>query len=255
MVGGIFYEHGHRMIASFVGILTIVLAVWLWRAEDRRWVKYLGLAALGAVILQGVLGGLTVLFLLPAPVSVAHACLAQLFFCLVVSLALATAPGWRRERRERLLLPKDEGWPPLRYLCLGANAAILLQLLLGAAFRHKASGLAPHLIGAAAVMILVLWVIARVMSEHAGEAPLFRWSLALNGLLMAQLILGGAAYWVRAATGHIPQPQPAMIALTVAHVALGAVLLATSVVLTIQAYSLLSAGTSILQKPELPVTT
>src|SRR5437762_7654859 len=81
MVGGIFYEHGHRLIASTVGFLTIGLVIWLWRVERRRWMRRLGLIALAAVIVQGVLGGMTVKYFLPAPVSIAHAGLAQLFFC------------------------------------------------------------------------------------------------------------------------------------------------------------------------------
>ena len=93
-VGGILYEHGHRLIASTVGFLTIVLAAWLGVQEPRRWMKWLGAAALGAVIAQGVLGGLTVLFFLPAPVSTAHAGLAEIFFCMTVAIALFTSPGW-----------------------------------------------------------------------------------------------------------------------------------------------------------------
>jgi cytochrome c oxidase assembly protein subunit 15 len=88
MVGGIFYEHGHRLIASTVGFLTIILAVWIWRVEPRRWVRTLGFAALGSVILQGLLGGITVLLFLPTAVSTAHAGLAQIFFCLTVAIAL-----------------------------------------------------------------------------------------------------------------------------------------------------------------------
>src|SRR5215212_7333023 len=94
-VGGIFYEHGHRLIASTVGFLTVILALWTWRVDCRPRVRALGFAALAAVILQGLLGGLTVLLLLPAPVSIGHAALAQLFFCLTLSLALLTSPGWR----------------------------------------------------------------------------------------------------------------------------------------------------------------
>ena len=86
MVGGIFYEHGHRMIASTVGFLTIILALWIWRVDPRRWMRRLGFIALGAVILQGILGGITVLFFLPAPVSIGHAGLAQIFFCLTITL-------------------------------------------------------------------------------------------------------------------------------------------------------------------------
>ena len=93
-VGGIRFEHTHRLIASAVGMLTVVLAVWLARREERRWVRRLGYVALGAVVAQGVLGGLTVLFLLPTAVSVAHACLAQTFFCLTVTIAVVTSPRW-----------------------------------------------------------------------------------------------------------------------------------------------------------------
>src|SRR5713101_17368 len=93
-VGGIFYEHTHRLIASTVGLLTIVLAGWLWLRDPRRWMKRLGATALGAVIAQGVLGGLTVLFFLPAPVSIAHAGLAEIFFCATVAIALFTSPRW-----------------------------------------------------------------------------------------------------------------------------------------------------------------
>src|SRR6185503_17396714 len=95
-VGGIFYEHSHRLIASTVGFLILVLAFWLWRAEPRRWVRRLGFIALGAVITQGVLGGITVLWYLPDPISIAHASLAQIVFCLTTTIALVTSPGWRR---------------------------------------------------------------------------------------------------------------------------------------------------------------
>ena len=83
------------MIASTVGFLTIILAVWTWRVDPRPWMRKLGFAALGAVILQGLLGGLTVLFLLPPAISIGHAALAQLFFCSTVAIALFTSPGWR----------------------------------------------------------------------------------------------------------------------------------------------------------------
>src|SRR4029453_7899744 len=94
MVGGIRYEHTQRLIASTVGFLIIVLAVWLWRAEPRAWVRRLGYIALAAVVTQGLLGGLTVLFLLPDPISIAHASLAQLVFSLTTTIAVVTSAGW-----------------------------------------------------------------------------------------------------------------------------------------------------------------
>src|SRR5262245_52517644 len=101
MVGGIFYEHSHRLIASTVGFLILVLAFTLWRVEPRPWVKRLGFIALAAVITQGILGGITVLWYLPDPVSIAHASLAQVVFCLTTTIALATSPGWRRAYASR----------------------------------------------------------------------------------------------------------------------------------------------------------
>src|SRR5436305_4003469 len=94
MVGGVKFEHGHRMIAEFVVLLTIVLAIWTWRSERRRWMRWLGIVALIGVIAQGILGGLTVLMFLPWYISTAHAALAQTFFALVVAMALFTSQAW-----------------------------------------------------------------------------------------------------------------------------------------------------------------
>lgn len=232
MVGNIFWEHGHRMVATFVGLLTIGLAVWLWRSEPRRWVRRLGWAALGAVVLQGVLGGLTVLFLLPRPVSIAHASLAQIFFCLTVSMALFTSSGWQQEHPRR----RESSEPSLRRLAAGTTAAVFAQLILGAAYRHNAAGIVPHLVGAALVTIGVIWVWRRIRREYADEPALRRPAIVLGGLLLFQLLLGGAAYWIRLATADAPQPQLLMVALTVAHVATGALVLASSLVVTLQAH-------------------
>lgn len=139
MVGGIFYEHTHRMIASFVGFLTLILAVWLWRKDDRRWVRNLGVIALCAVIFQGILGGLTVQFLLPTPISVSHATLAQSFFALVSSLALFTSRWWRSEQPSLDDQGRKMSTPMLSMLAAGC---VLLQLVLGALMRHTHSGLA-----------------------------------------------------------------------------------------------------------------
>ena len=112
MEGGIRYEHGHRMVATTVGLLTIILAVWLWRSETRRWMRRLGLIALAAVIAQGLLGGATVIYMLPKPVSISHACLAQLFFSTTVLIALFTSAGWKREQT----MVEDSGSPSLHLL-------------------------------------------------------------------------------------------------------------------------------------------
>ena len=137
-MGGIFYEHTHRLFASFVGLLTTVLAVWLWMKDSRRWMRWLGLGAFFAVVLQGVLGGLRVT-LLQDSLGVVHATIAHLFLLLVSVIALATSSAWRRS---------DESHPgtklpfSLRYLLVGATAMIVVQLILGAAMRHQHAGLA-----------------------------------------------------------------------------------------------------------------
>ena len=97
MVGGVKYEHGHRMFAEFIGLLIIVMAVWTQRVEQRKWMKMLGWIALAAVIGQGVLGGLTVLFYLPWAISTAHATLAQTIFCVVTAMALFTSKSWLQD--------------------------------------------------------------------------------------------------------------------------------------------------------------
>ena len=229
MVGGIFYEHGHRMVATFVGLLTIVLALWLWRREPRRWVRRLGLVALGAVIAQGVLGGLTVWFYLPVPISVAHACLAQIFFGTVVSLALFTGPWWQSD----LSHLEDAGTPRVRSLAIWSVAAIFLQLVLGAALRHGGFGIVPHLVGAAVVTLLVFWTAGALRRRYPNTLVLRRSSRLLHVLLGVQLLLGGAAWWSRVVAREFPQPIPVTVWLTVAHTVTGALVLAAALGVTL----------------------
>jgi cytochrome c oxidase assembly protein subunit 15 len=234
MVGGIFYEHGHRMIATLVGTLSIVLAAWLWRVESRRWVRWLGVAALGAVVAQGILGGLTVLFFLPPPISAAHATLAQLFFCTVLSIALFTSAWWERER----LLVADPGRPSIHSLAVATACAVLCQLILGAAFRHKAFGIIPHLIGAVVVTGMIFWL-AGVLRRRFANAPVLRNSARLlHALIGLQLLLGAGAWWSRIYAAQFPQPIPVMVSLTVVHTVTGALVLATTVLVTLACYRL-----------------
>jgi len=131
-VGGIFFEHTHRLIASFIGFLTIILAAWLWRAPVARWIKTLGWVSLGAVVLQGVLGGLRVT-LLKDEIGIFHACLAQAFFGLLVVIAFATSSLWDRLARPLTIVPP-------RFLALFAmviTGMIYGQLGLGATMRHQ----------------------------------------------------------------------------------------------------------------------
>jgi cytochrome c oxidase assembly protein subunit 15 len=132
-VGGILFEHTHRLIASTVGFLTIILALWIWKGDSRRWLRNLGFAALGAVVLQGVLGGLRVT-LLKDEIGVFHACLAQAYFGMLVVIALATSRFWRRiaETAHRPVPAKG-----LARIVIGTTIVIYLQLALGATMRHQ----------------------------------------------------------------------------------------------------------------------
>jgi heme a synthase len=238
MVGGIFYEHGHRMMAAFVGLLSIVLAIWLWRAEPwrpfQRLLRWLGLVALGAIVAQGILGGITVLFFLPAPISSAHAALAQLFFATVVSIALLTSAWWGREP---IIVP-DFGNPAIQSLGIGTGAAVFVQLILGAAFRHKGFGIIPHLVGAVAVAILISWMAGALRRRFSGVPLLRSAALALYALLGIQLVLGAAAWWSRGYGARFPQPVPLVVTLTVMHTVMGALVLAGVVLITLISYRL-----------------
>ena len=232
MVGGVRFEHSHRMVAETVGLLMIVLAIWTWRVDQRRWMKRLGVWALAGVIVQGILGGITVLFFLPPAVSTAHATLAQTFFVTIVAMALFTSRDWLE--KPGLHLP-DTGRPRTRTLTRWALASVYLQLILGAAFRHSAIKLLPHLIMAAIVAVTVLWAAIRVLTEYRGVPQLRRPAQILLGLTLAQLSLGFGAYLTRVEWGKdAPQPMAAMVATTVAHVVVGALVLATTAVLALQ---------------------
>jgi cytochrome c oxidase assembly protein subunit 15 len=250
MVGGIVYEHGHRMVATVVGILTTVLAIWLWLKEPRKWVRQLGFLALFAVILQGVLGGITVLFLLPTAVSVSHGALAQTFFCLTICLAIFTSPKWQIHTDKI----EDNGRPSLQQLTTITTAAVFIQLILGAVMRHTKSGLAipdfplafgrvipifsseqiaihfAHRIGALAVSVLVLWTISRIFRQYRSEPMLKRPALLLGFALLAQLTLGAFTIWTQKD-----------VLITTAHVATGALILGASLVLALRAHQLLAA--------------
>lgn len=221
MVGGILYEHSHRVIAAVIGLLTILLAVWVWFKDDRPAVRWLGVAALAAVMAQGVLGGMTVLLNLHYGFPIEHACLAQLFFCATVALALLTGRWWQSE------LPQAEnsGAPSIHLLTGLTFAATFLQVILGALFRHKQANIVPHLVGAALVTAMVIWTAAVLRRRFGNIAPIVRVRILLHSLLGIQIILGGAAWWSRLTTADAPQPMPVMVALTVIHTVFGALML------------------------------
>ena len=243
MVGGIFYEHGHRLIATTVGMLTIGLVIWLWRVEPRRWVRRLGFAALGAVIFQGLLGGITVLYFLPDAISISHAGLAQIFFCLTVAIALFVSPSWRMPAAA---LTDDV---VLRRRTVILVGLIYLQIIIGATMRHTGAGLAipdfplafggllppawtgqiavhfAHRIGAVLVTVAVLVTAAHIWRVHSSRSDLVRPSWLLVVLVSLQVSLGALVV--------LSGRQPVINTL---HVAIGASVLGTSVVIALRAW-------------------
>jgi cytochrome c oxidase assembly protein subunit 15 len=241
-VGGIRYEHTHRLIASTVGFLTIVLAIWTWRVEPRTWVRRLALTALAVVIVQGMLGGITVLFFLPPAVSIGHAGLAQIFFCLTVTLALVTSPGWKYT-----VDPVDD--PTLRRVALSTTALIYTQILVGATMRHNGAGLAipdfplafgglvpnvwntgvaihfAHRVGGGIVALAILASAGHVFYHHKRRRELTRPAMLLVMLVSMQITLGAFVIW---------SGKDAVI--NTAHVVNGALVLATSLLLTLRTF-------------------
>ena len=234
MVGGVQYEHGHRMVAEFVGLLCIVFAVWTWRVDGRRWMRTLGIIVLLAVIGQGILGGVTVLNLLPWEISTAHATLAQMIFGLMVAMGLATSRRWRESAPTEAI---DSGRPSLRVLSALGVAAVWIQLILGAAFRHSGMRLLPHIVCAVIVTILLLWAAMRALPLSVRIPALADPAKGTISILVFQLMLGFAAYVTRMQWNQGATPSlGAMVTSTVAHVSVGALLLAASLVLAIQVY-------------------
>lgn len=234
MVGGIKYEHGHRMVAEFVGLLTIILAIWTWRVEKRRWLRMLGLAALGTVILQGILGGITVLFFLPPAVSSAHAAVAQTFFCIAVLIAIFTGRRWIEEHPPVEL---DVRRPSLFTLTLLSIFVLYVQLILGAMFRHNGLSWWPHVLHAGVVAIVLSWTAIRAISVYSHVEAVKRPAVMMLSLMVGQLCLGFLAFITRVMWGKdAAQPELPMVISTVIHVAVGALLLATAVVLAIQVW-------------------
>ena len=250
MVGGIFYEHGHRLIASIVGMLTIVLAIWLSRVDARRWIRRLGWIALAAVITQGLLGGMTVLFFLPAPISISHAGLAQLFFALIVSLGVFTSKGWRaRYQRDKADEQTIDDDALLGRLVLAVPILVYLQILVGATMRHTGAGLAipdfpwafgqlippvwdrliavhyAHRVGAVVVTLAILATVGHVWAHHPARRELIRPAWLLTALVVIQFSLGAWTVLSERA-----------VAINTAHVATGALLFVTTVVLALRTH-------------------
>ncbi|HUP65025.1 MAG TPA: COX15/CtaA family protein [Thermoanaerobaculia bacterium] len=248
MVGGIFYEHGHRMVAATVGLLTLIQAFWLQKRAPRPFVRKLGWIALAAVIVQGLLGGLTVIFLLPKTISISHAALAEIFFCITISIAFFSSRFY-----EGLSSRKESGTADARVATRALVAIVFVQILLGAWMRHLGAGLAIpdfplafgrlvpqldsieivsnflHRVGAIAVVVVAL--IAGGKIRKAGEPLLLRFWWGLIALIGVQITLGAFTIW--------SEKEPIV---TSFHVMTGAATLALTLILALTAGSLARSG-------------
>lgn len=227
-VHGVLYEHTHRLIGSIVGVLTIFLLVAIWAKDDRGWLKFLAVIALVAVIVQGVMGGLRVTHL-SRTLAIVHACFAQVFFGLTASLVLFTSRGWMQS------WPRIEDTGASRLIRLSGItlALIYVQFIFGAVLRHTGTRLDAHLLFAALVTIHVFLLSGRVLRDYLGYLRLVRPVLVLSGLLAIQLVLGGAAYVAEFTTVGKVVSSSASAIITTAHVAIGALMLVISVVVTL----------------------
>ena len=228
MVGAVFYEHSHRLAGSFVGLCTIFLALALWFKERRRWLRWLGLAALAMVIAQGVLGGLRVI-LLQHTLAIIHASFAQAFFAFAASLAIFTSQEWRGESREA---PLDDGGKLLR-LAIITTAMIYLQVIFGAVLRHTGGGLEAHLLFAFLVAVHVSLLLLRVAKLFSHRPRLLRGAGFLGVLLVAQLLLGLGSYFGKYTT-LLRMPAEGVVYLTTIHLIVGALMLVTSLMLALR---------------------
>jgi cytochrome c oxidase assembly protein subunit 15 len=251
MVGGIAFEHSHRLIATGLGVLVIGLAFLLWRYDERPWMKYLGFAALAGVILQGVLGGLAVLRLLHYWLPVMHACTAELVFAVLVVIAICTSRWYMQSLPQYV----DRGAPSSHSIVTLNSVVIFLQVLVGAGFRHRYLSLKPHVFGAAIVLAMVIWT-ARVLRQRFPEAPpMTRVRKLLHSIVGLQILLGLVALWARINSANDPQPLPPVVISTVVHTLVGAFLFATSIAAVVVCYRLVPRKTEVLfatSKGEVP---
>ena len=230
-VHGVLYEHSHRLIGSIVGFLTIALMVSIWVKDARKWMKWLGVIALVAVIAQGVMGGLRVTNL-SRILAIIHACFAQAFFALTASLALFTSRSWLQTS----VKIETTDAVRLRRLSLITLGLIYIQFIFGAVLRHTGNRLDAHLLFAGLVTIHIFLLLRRILKNYPENPALVRLILLLGGLLAVQLTLGFGAYLAEFTTFGEGVAPVASVIITTAHVAIGALMLVVSVVLTLNIF-------------------
>jgi cytochrome c oxidase assembly protein subunit 15 len=234
MVGGVQFEHTHRVLAMILGIWTIILAALVWIKDRRPRLRALAAIALLAVVVQGILGGLTVLKLLQYWLPVMHACFAQLFLAAVLSIAIFTSRWWLSEHT-----PLEAGNGPSIHAVATVNACIIfLQVVLGAGFRHQDIPVWPHIVGAFVVFGSITWTALVMHSRYAQSREISKARIMLHAIFGLQFLLGFGALWTRISTAQAPSPVPVMVVFTVIHTVVGALLFALSIAVVLICYRL-----------------
>jgi heme a synthase len=239
MVGGILYEHTHRLVGSVVGLLTLCLSLVIWAVEPRRWLRWLAGAALGAVILQGVLGGLRVV-LVEETLAIIHGIVAQAFFGLMASLVLLTSGEWR----EPAVPVRGPVTGALQWQSLITTLAISLQIVFGVLLTHLDTRLDAHLTFAALIAVLVSLLTGRVWAHHPESRQLTRPVAILCWLLGLQLLLGLGSYVIRFTEFNLPLPPFSRLALPISHRLIGSLMLVTSLALTLRLHRVIGSDQS-----------
>lgn len=229
-------EHGHRLLGALVGILTVILGVWTWVKDPRRWMRWLGVAAVVWVSLQGLLGGLRVTENSIALAAV-HACTAQIFVAMLAGMALFTTDTWRKGLG---VVPSAGCGNTLREVAYAATGMLYLQIVLGALLRQFGQGIdavfaSIHIAGAFVVTGLVFATFVLVEKHFDDRRALRRGAWAMLIAVGAQFALGLAAYLVMLNDLALAVRSALQIGLTVGHLVVGAVLMAATIMTTLLA--------------------
>src|SRR5438445_878630 len=251
LAGGAFFEHSHRVIAGALGIFVLVLAILIWRKDDRRWLRWLGVIAFAGVAVQAVLGGEVVRQLLHYWLPVIHACFAQIVFGAVLGVAVFTSKWWVSERPQL----EDTGSPSIHTLTILNAVVIYLQVILGAGFRHKDIPIWPHMAGAMLVLGVVIWTAVALRKRFAQSREFAKARILLHAIFGTQFLLGLAAYWSRLTTVDAPQPMPGMVVLPVLYTVVGTILLVLLLLVGLACYRLVPRGREVAAAEPRQVTT
>jgi heme A synthase len=235
------YQYAHRAIAGVLGLLTLLLTALLWAKEERKWVRWFGVVALGCVVAQSVLGGEIVLQFLHYWLPVWHATFGQILFGAILAVAVVTSKWWVSERPQL----EDRGSPSIHALGIVNALVIFAQGFLGAGFRHNDMPFWPHTAGALAVLVTVVWTAVALRKRFAGSRELKKMRMLLHSVFGVQFLLGFGAYWAHVKNADAIQATPATVILTVTHAVLGALLFAVALLTVLLTYRLVPSKNAV----------